>query len=173
MRIAIAGCPRAGKTTLAKRLAAELDVTAFHADDLIATHEWSAASAELARKLLEPGPYVVEGVAVVRALRKALDASNAKPCDRVLWMDKPHQALNAGQQRMFDADVKRMAELEAELVRRGVEVVRERRAPAQMALPTARAPQKQAPADEAGPGPQLIDVSDSSTRWGNFGGRGF
>ena len=39
-------------------------------DDLIDTHEWSAASAEVARWLDDEGPWIIEGVAMSRALRK-------------------------------------------------------------------------------------------------------
>lgn len=168
MRVAIAGCPRAGKTTLGNRLASELGVTAQHADDLIALG-WSEASDELARRMQHPGPWLIEGVAVIRALRKALSATSGKPCDRLLWMAHPREPLSDGQRRMFEQDARRFAELRSELQRRGVEVV------------TGTAPRKTAPMPEPvarmqpaqDDSPALIEADDSGTRWGDYGGRGF
>lgn len=169
MRIAIAGSPRAGKTTLARKLGVELDVKPFSTDDVIHLG-WSEASADVATRLLGPGPYVIEGVAVMRALRKALDRHpTRKPCDRLLWLERPHQALNAGQQRMFAADEARLREIEPELLRRGVEIVRERSA---VAAPVST--HKQATEDNTvAPDDRVLDMLATDSRWGSYGGRGF
>lgn len=67
MRTLIIGGPKTGKTTLAEQVAAGRPVR--HTDDLITDHAWSEASA-VATDGTEP--VVIEGVAVVRALRKWL-----------------------------------------------------------------------------------------------------
>ena len=83
-RILVAGGPRVGKTWVADRIGAELGIPVRHTDDLIGTHGWSEASEEVARWMDEPGPWVIEGVAVVRALRKWLRAHPAgRPADLV------------------------------------------------------------------------------------------
>lgn len=69
-RIAIAGIPRSGKSTLAGKLSAQWGLHVRHTDDLIATHDWSAASEVVVRWFHEPGGWIVEGVTVSRALRK-------------------------------------------------------------------------------------------------------
>jgi hypothetical protein len=92
-RIAITGGPKTGKTTLADRLR-PLGRKTFNADDLIDLG-WSEASAELAKRVNEhDGPCIVEGVSVPRALRKGMRV------DAVLWLDKPHVDLKAGQVAM-------------------------------------------------------------------------
>lgn len=93
-RILVAGGPRTGKTTLADALAAGLGVEARHTDDLIDKLEWSELSAEVANWLNEPGPWVIEGVRVVHAVRKWL-AKNAEglPCDVLYWSEVPKVEL--------------------------------------------------------------------------------
>lgn len=113
-RVVIAGGPKTGKTTLAAA------PDARHTDDLIGTLDWSAASAEVARWFSEPGPWTIEGVACIRALRKALDTSPAKPCDRVILLTRPHVMRTTGQEAMWKADAARWREIEPELRRRGV-----------------------------------------------------
>lgn len=111
-RICITGGPRTGKTTLACTIADEYgdhaSTTVGHTDDLIdklkhlGKEAWSAASAEVATWLDAPGPWVIEGVAVSRALRKWRDAhpGAAPPVDRVIYLSEPHEALTPGQAAM-------------------------------------------------------------------------
>lgn len=95
-RIVIAGVPKAGKTTLALR--GDYPGAVRHTDDLIRQDAWSEASAEVAGWLDEPGPWVIEGVAAVRALRKWCSWHPVgKPCDRVLWLGEPRFGLAGGQ----------------------------------------------------------------------------
>lgn len=83
-RILVAGGPRVGKTWVADRIGAELGIPVRHTDDLIGTHGWSEASEEVARWMDEPGPWVIEGVAVVRAVRKWLRAHpEGRPADLI------------------------------------------------------------------------------------------
>lgn len=121
-RVVVAGGPRTGKTTLARqKLASGFRVR--HADELIATHEWSAASAHVATWLDEPGPWVVEGVTAVRGLRKWLAAHpEGKPCDVVAWLDRPQVARSPGQETMARGTLTIWSGVWPELVRRGVEI---------------------------------------------------
>ena len=77
-RVVIAGGPRTGKTTHANKLGAESGARVRHTDDLIGRLEWSAASQEVSQWFDEPGPWIVEGVAVPRAVRKWLAAHPSK-----------------------------------------------------------------------------------------------
>ena len=105
-RIAITGGPRTGKTTMSGRLSVEASgprvVPARHTDDLIGKLPWSDASAEVARWLDAPGPWIIEGVSVSRALRKWREAHPGEPppVDRVIYLETPHEPLTPRQQGM-------------------------------------------------------------------------
>lgn len=119
-RIVIAGVPRAGKTTLAATMA-----NVRHTDDLIGKLDWSAASLEVSRWLDEPPPWVIEGVAVGRALRKWLSFNPVgKPCDVAWWFGAPRVPLEPGQATMAKGCVSVWAEIEPALRARGVEIRR-------------------------------------------------
>jgi len=123
-RVLIAGGPRVGKTYLAEKIAAALGVTPKHTDDLIATHDWSEASAEAARWIAEPGPWVVEGVAVPRAIRKWMAAHPVgKPADVVHWGIHPREPLIPGQLAMLRGCETVFAQVREELLRRGVQIL--------------------------------------------------
>ena len=118
MRIAIAGVPRAGKTTLC----AGLGDLVLHTDDLMSLG-WSECSAAAAAWMTRAGSWVVEGVAVARALRKAMAASPATPCDRVIHMTRPRVPLTKGQVVMARGCLTVWLAIEPELRRRGVEIL--------------------------------------------------
>lgn len=116
-RILITGGPRTGKTTLARQLfeeaAARYDragITAalLHTDDLIeqcrhlGKDAWSEASRIASTWLDEGGPWIIEGVAVSRALRKwhEVHPNERPPVDRVVYLGVPHVALTKGQESM-------------------------------------------------------------------------
>lgn len=116
-RICITGGPRTGKTTLAAGIEKAFNSIPYgttvttsvrHTDDLIdqckhlGKDAWSAASAEAMKWLDEPGPWIIEGVAVSRALRKWREAHPGEPppVDRVIYMDEPHETLSKGQATM-------------------------------------------------------------------------
>ncbi len=125
--ILVAGGPRTGKTTFAAGLADRLGYHIRHTDDLIKTHEWSAASLEASRwideRLPMTGGVIIEGVAVVRAVRKWLARHpTGKPCDRFYWAGRPKVALTSGQATMFSGCRKVLAEILPELRKRGVNV---------------------------------------------------
>lgn len=133
MRLAIAGGPRSGKTTLAGRvheggLAAEtplalIGAPVHHTDDLIDLG-WSEAS-EKATEWFGPGEsHIVEGVAVPRGLRKWLKANDrGKPVDMVIWIDGAHEELSDGQERMAKGCLTVFEEIVPELLRRGCVIV--------------------------------------------------
>ena len=122
MRVCVCGGPRVGKTTYAGRLSFENKWPIRHTDDLIGKMDWSAASEEVAHWLTAPGPWVLEGVALVRALRKFLKASDGLPCDKVIWMPSPKVELSAGQLSMMKGCQTIWSEVYPDLLRRGVPV---------------------------------------------------
>jgi hypothetical protein len=126
-RIVIVGGPKTGKTTvIAPRLGIALaarhgTVPIRHTDDLIPTHGWSAASAAVALWFDAPGPWVIEGVAVPRALRKWLDwHRTGKPCDEVITAWRPLIALDSKQAAMAKGVRTVWDEIWPQLVSRGL-----------------------------------------------------
>jgi len=120
-RVVLAGGPRTGKTTAADAIAARRGLVARHTDDLIGRFKWSEDSAEVARWFDVEGPWVIEGVAAVRALRKWLEARPAgRPCDRVLWMHRAKVARTAGQETMAKGAATVWSGVVRELRARGV-----------------------------------------------------
>lgn len=101
-RLVIAGGPRTGKTSLAQALLDDgAEGPVLHTDDLIDLG-WSEASEAASRWLDEPGPWIVEGVAAGRALRKWLTRTppGITPCDAVLYLDQPQVEISEAQERM-------------------------------------------------------------------------
>ncbi len=130
-RIAITGGPGTGKTTLAdavhhvrtSEMRRSAIMTVRHADDAI-EHGWSGASAEVADWLDYPGPLVVEGVAVARGLRKWLRAhETGQPVDVVVVLTEVHRGIPPGSVRMAKGVHTVLEEIQAELERRGVQVI--------------------------------------------------
>lgn len=123
--IAIIGSPRAGKTTLALQLAAELGLPVVHSDDLV-TLGWSGASEEIADLMLGGEPRIYEGVAVVRGLRKACLRlrESERPVQRCIVLEHPRYELTAGQDSMRRGCATILQYVQPELLRRGVLVMR-------------------------------------------------
>lgn len=124
MRILIAGWPKAGKTTLAQRMSeeAEAGFVVRHTDDLISTHDWSAASLEVSTWMDAPGPWIIEGVSVPRALRKWLERSPGKPADIVYWSSLARVPLTPAQAAMGKGCTTVWDAVRDELVQRGVTI---------------------------------------------------
>lgn len=78
-KIAIVGAPRAGKTTLAKKLAKELGIPLIHTDDLIGKVSFKDADKELLNQVKDLDSYIVEGVQVSRMLRTSNKDKSWKP----------------------------------------------------------------------------------------------
>jgi adenylate kinase family enzyme len=115
MRIVICGAPRSGKTTLA-------GLQALHTDDLIPLG-WSEASEKVADDWMQrPGPWVIEGVAAARALRKYLAQHPNKPCDKVIYMPTPRTTPTPGQASMAKGVETVWQQIKGELQARGVEI---------------------------------------------------
>lgn len=118
-RVLVAGGPRVGKSTLAELAAAKLGVPAEHTDDTIDLG-WSNASAEVKGWLDRPR-YVVEGVALPRALRKWLaEHPEGKPCDTLYWSNRAKAARTPGQAAMAKGCETVWTQILGELRRRGV-----------------------------------------------------
>ena len=120
----IAGGPNVGKTTLSDSYAGD-NVKVRHTDDLISSHDFSASSAEVSEWFNESGDtWVIEGVAVPRALRKWLAANpTGKPCDTAIWMQDPKSEQSEGQQAMAKGCATVWAEIVDELQARGVVIL--------------------------------------------------
>jgi hypothetical protein len=123
MRVLITGGPKTGKTTLAMLQGEVSGLQPMHTDDLISLG-WSEASAAVIPWISRPGPWIIEGVAVPRALHKWIAANpTGKPADKVIFLGKPWQELSPGQLAMAKGLVTVWKEVVGELVARGVELV--------------------------------------------------
>lgn len=125
-RVVVIGPPRAGKTTYADARGDREGTRVRHTDDLIGAVSWSRVSEIIAFHWFdEPGPWIIEGVAAVRALRKWLRShKSGSPCDEIVLLDRPKLALNAGQERMRKSCATIWEQIETELRSRGVQVTR-------------------------------------------------
>ena len=123
-RTVIIGAPRTGKTTLAVELVGRTTTRVRHTDDLIGVLDWSAASRKIADQwLTEAGPWIIEGVAAVRGLRKWLRANpTGSPCDTIIVCSHPKVARTEGQGRMAKGHDKIWREIRGELEARGVAI---------------------------------------------------
>jgi hypothetical protein len=129
MIVAITGGPRTGKSYLGEQMALTSGTALLRTDDLIAAG-WSEASQDVAARLLCAAAagrdLIAEGVAVARALRKALGQSADRPCDRliVLRAVRPEAgAQTPGQLTMAKGVASVLREIWGELRARGVEIV--------------------------------------------------
>jgi hypothetical protein len=95
-RIAIVGWPKTGKTTLATEMGGG------RSTDEVMNLGWSEASQEASTWFDQPGPLIVEGVAVPRALRKWRERNPDKPppIDKLIILRNPHVPLEPGQVTM-------------------------------------------------------------------------
>ena len=118
-RLVIAGGPQAGKTTLAGSLAR--DGLTVHGSDELKHLEWSAASLAATHWLDEAGPWICEGVAMPRALRKWLARNKTgKPADAALYLAHPVSDRKRGQHVMALGCATVWNEIADELRNRGV-----------------------------------------------------
>ncbi len=122
MRVIVAGIPRSGKSTIAKHLAESLSVPLRCTDDLISKRGWSAASLEVATWFDDDGPWVVEGVTALRALRKWLERTSAPepPADVFFWAFQPLKTLTPEQQTMAKGLFTVYREIESNLRQRRI-----------------------------------------------------
>ena len=96
-KLIIAGGPRTGKTTLADSMSSS---NVGHTDELIPLG-WSKGSVTVVAWIDNPNLDVIEGVTVLRGLRKWLRLNDAgKPCDKLVYLRGPFEELNRGQAAM-------------------------------------------------------------------------
>jgi len=125
MRIAITGGPRTGKTLAARAVALATGLPLVSTDDFIELG-WSQASQHLADLLADGAPRIVEGVAVARALRKALrDRPEERPIDRLVILSVPKVEQTDGQRTMASGVDTVIEEILLDLQCLGVDVVYE------------------------------------------------
>lgn len=121
-RIAITGGPKTGKTTLARKMSGDLMVALVSTDDY-ADLGWSESSQAVADRLAEPGAVLVEGVAVPRALRKAIaERPETKPIDKLIVLQTPKAQRTDGQRAMAKGVHTVLGEILPDLRRLGVEI---------------------------------------------------
>lgn len=123
-RMLIIGGPLTGKTTMAKAIGERFNIPVKHTDDLIKTHEWSEASQEVSTWLDKPGPWIIEGTAGARALRKWLDRNpEGVPCNAVHLLTKPHQELTSGQEALSKGCATVWEGIADQVAARGVQII--------------------------------------------------
>lgn len=122
LRVCITGGPRCGKTTFSSQFR-----HVWHTDYLILAvghDEWSAQSEEVYEWLKRPGPWVYEGVTVVRALRKWLSRhSTEKPCDIVYWLGSPRTMWTERHAHMMKGQLTIWEGIKFQLQQRGVWII--------------------------------------------------
>jgi DNA polymerase III delta prime subunit len=122
-RVLLAGGPGVGKSTRSAVLATELGCEARHTDSLRTTFDWSGVSAEVATWFDAPGPWVIEGVAVPRALRKWLAAHpEGIPADVLYWGAVARVPTTPGQNAMAKGVATVWNEIRDVLLERGMRV---------------------------------------------------
>lgn len=112
-----------GKTTLSRELQASIG-TVLYCDDALDL-DWSAQSQAIADILGDARrcDWVIEGVPVVRGLRKWLRShSTGKPCDTLYWSNTARCERSRGQETLAVGCQTVYDEILPELRRRGVEI---------------------------------------------------
>ncbi len=117
-KILIIGGPKGGKTTHARKLSQEHGIPIEHFDYHIGKYQWSELSDKISDWLSEPGPWIMEGVAGVRGLRKWLRKNKREPDFEIIVLNKPHIKLSPGQDRMHKNHTKILNEVMDEIDRR-------------------------------------------------------
>jgi SPP1 gp7 family putative phage head morphogenesis protein len=121
MKIIITGGPRTGKTTLAKRYHDQYGVPVLRTDDLILRTSWSECSQVASEWMEEPGPWIVEGVAAVRGLRKWMERNKGGGLI-VAYLDDPVVPQTEGQRAMHRATRSIWDSIRAEVKARGIPI---------------------------------------------------
>jgi hypothetical protein len=96
VRVVITGWPTTGKTALANQLGGGRST-----DETIPL-SWSEASYVVSTWFDAPGPWIIEGMVIPRALRKWKERNPGlpPPVDRMIYLQRPHQRLTPGQMAM-------------------------------------------------------------------------
>lgn len=142
-RIVIGGGPLVGKTVLA----GQLGTPVRHTDDLHnGSRTWPQAICPSCEKrrlnegdsecnpchtsrvvaeewMTQPGPWVIEGIRAVHALRTFMLARDDAPCDMVIWLREEQEQRTRGQQNMALGIERIFSEIVDQLRDRGVAVL--------------------------------------------------
>jgi len=122
-RTIVAGGPRSGKSHLAAKLSDYYAIPVHGTDELLGLG-WSESSLAASHWLERPGPWICEGVAMPRALRKWLARHpKGSPADLVIWVNAPAERRNAGQEAMAKGCATVWSEILPELLARGARVI--------------------------------------------------
>lgn len=122
-RLLIAGVPKAGKTTLAEFLE---QPTHLATDDLVGEYDWSDLSLEVSERMDAPGPWSIEGVRAVHALRKWMKnhPGETPPVEVVVFLGEPRVELEKkGQRSMARACWTIWRQIRTEVMEGGVVVI--------------------------------------------------
>lgn len=123
-RILICGGPRTGKSTLAVRLGERHGLEVRHGDSIISDFDWSGASQEVSTWIDDSKEWVIEGVVLVRALRKWLAQNPGRSLDAtVVYFERNIQVQTPKQEAMSKGIHTVWLEILPDLVSRGVDVV--------------------------------------------------
>lgn len=122
MRVAIAGIPNSGMTTLSKEMQMNTGVKVFHTDDIVKKFDWSGASKEVST-WFDKAEFIIEGSVVPRALRKWMKENTGKPCDKLIWLHEPYEELSQSQKAIAKGCLTVMKEIRLDLINRGVKIV--------------------------------------------------
>lgn len=125
MNYLIIGGPRTGKSTKASSLSEQSGVQIKHCDELVKKFpEWSMVSEAVCDWISEPGPWIIEGVAGVRGLRKWLERKTGKLSDlTVVWMSEPKVQQTSAQKSMHKGAQTIFDQIKPELLRRGAQII--------------------------------------------------
>lgn len=120
--VAIIGGPKTGKTTLAGTM--EPDEKSIRHSDDVSHLGWSKASEEVSEWFDDKDCKVIEGVAVVRALRKWLKRNpTGRPVDEIIFLTDPVVEQSERQAAMSKGCESVWNEIEFQLIGRGVRII--------------------------------------------------
>lgn len=116
-KVVIAGGPQTGKTALARKLGSNTRCT-----DSVRSEVWGEGSRRVATWMDTEDLDVIEGCISAHALRKWMRTNDGKPCDKVIYLNRPHTPLTKRQDAMGKGIATVFREIEPELRKRGVAV---------------------------------------------------
>jgi broad-specificity NMP kinase len=123
IRIIITGFPKTGKITLANQLGRKYNVPIKSTDSLV-DRSWSDMSCEIANWINEPAPWIIEGNAVVRGLRKWIKIKQQKRLDGVsiFLMTHTNSLYSSGQMALAKAIRTIWEQIRMDLADRGARI---------------------------------------------------